>query len=70
MRPVDKSAELRHERPDMSLPATQLLKALCDAIGALPVSETDQATRKAYSAATNYLDPDEFTERFMAGHKA
>lgn len=42
-----------------------LLKNLCDAIGELPVSETDQATRKAYSAATNYLDPDEFTERFM-----
>lgn len=43
-----------------------LLKALCDAIGALQASELDQATRKAYNAAVNHLDgPDEFTERFM-----
>lgn len=42
-----------------------LLKALCDAVGQIPVVETDQATRKAYSAASNYLDPDKFTERFM-----
>lgn len=43
-----------------------LLEALCKAVGDLPASETDQATRKAYSEATNALDPDEFTARFMA----
>lgn len=46
-----------------------LLKALCDAVGELPAVETDQATKKAYSAATNYLEPDAFTERFMAKHR-
>jgi len=41
-----------------------LLQALCDAVGQLPATDTDQATKKAYAAATNFLDPDEFTERF------
>lgn len=57
----------------MSSPSTHcevLLKALCDAIGELDASEVDQATRKAYSAAVDYLEgPDEFTERFMAKHR-
>lgn len=45
------------------------LEALCKAVGELPVVETDQATQKAYGSAVSILEPDDFTERFMAQHR-
>lgn len=47
----------------------QALKALCEAIGELPVIATDQATYKAYTAATELLEPDEFNKRFMVARE-
>jgi hypothetical protein len=46
------------------------LKRLCDELGEMPHDWPSQGLRKAYSEATNLLDPDEFTERFMERHIA
>lgn len=42
------------------------LRRLVDALGGLPANNLDQASERAYRDAHNLLDPDEFTERFMA----
>lgn len=42
------------------------LERLVKALGELPAGNLDQASESAYRHAANLLDPDEFTERFMA----
>lgn len=42
------------------------LRAIVKALGELPAGNLDQASQKAYRAADDLLDPDEFTARFMA----
>ena len=44
----------------------EALEALVAALGELPAGNLDQASEAAYRRAANLLDPDEFTERFMA----
>lgn len=45
------------------------LVALLEALGELPSGTLDQRSYKAYCAAVNVIDPDDFTERFMASVK-
>lgn len=51
---------------DLALKIETVLRALTKALGDTPVGMLDQATTRAYAAAMNLLEPDEFTERFMA----
>lgn len=44
----------------------EVLERLCKALGEMPHDWPSQDLYKAYKDAANLLDPDEFTERFMA----
>ena len=50
-------------------PVAAALQRLVNALGELPAGTLDQASEAAYRSAANLLDPDEFTERFMAQAK-
>lgn len=60
---MPKRAKTKHDQAKREHDA---LVTLCAALGELPADTLDQASYKAYSAAVEVLDPDEFTERFMA----
>lgn len=61
--PRREHAKSEHDRAKLEHDA---LVTLVKALGELPHNALDQASFKAYSAAAELLDPDEFTARFMA----